>query len=123
MLAVLSLGLAACADPPGHPAGLLAAPRDATAVYVLQKTVKGKPSFGATQRLVEGSTWLDFGRVAEGTVYKPRDSVLSVERINVSEAYVVVHDGNWVGFYLPVEKTFVPITRAVPFEIARKEGP
>jgi len=63
---------------------------------------------------------MEMGTVAEGTVYEPRDTVMTVEATNVSEAYIVVRDGLWVGFWLPVEKGFVAVEHAVPIQLQRE---
>ena len=44
------------------------------------------------------------GRVAQGLVLKPTQTVLTVEGAHMHEAYAVHRDGQLVGFYLPVER-------------------
>jgi hypothetical protein len=113
---LFGLGLTAC-DLAMQPSQLLSnAPVDLPN-RTLQTTVEGKPPLGWTRKLAAGSHWVEIGRIAEGTVYKPRDIVLTAEARNVSEAYLVVRDRRWVGFWLPVEKAFVPTENAVPIEL------
>ena len=83
----------------------------------LQSTVEDNPPQGRTRKLAAGSHWFEIGRIAEGTVYKPLYTVLTAEARNVSEAYLVVRDRHWVGFWLPVEKAFVPTENAVPIDL------
>ena len=64
---------------------------------------------------------MEFGTIAEGTVYKPRGTVMTVEVINISEAYIVVRNRSWVGFWLPVEKEFVPLEKVAPVALQREE--
>jgi len=65
---------------------------------------------GYTRALRRGSRWQSVGRLPQGEVYKPIDSVLTVEGANVHEAYIVVEGKRLVGFYLPVENAFTPIS-------------
>jgi hypothetical protein len=57
-----------------------------------------------------GSRWHLTGRVSAGDVYASADSVFSVEGAQIHEAYLVVSRGNLVGFYLPVEKSYSPLS-------------
>lgn len=43
-------------------------------------------STGYRRTLRQGTVWMAAGRIAEGEVYKPRDTVFSVEGTNVHEA-------------------------------------
>jgi hypothetical protein len=61
----------------------------------------------SSRALPKGSGWLQVGSIAQGDVYRPRETVFSVEAINVHEAYLVLSGGKLVGYYLPVERTYV----------------
>ena len=63
--------------------------------------------YGRTLR--QGSRWGLVGGIAQGDVYRAEDGILTVEGANVHEAYLVVAGDRLVGFYLPVEKAFVPL--------------
>jgi hypothetical protein len=65
---------------------------------------------GYVRTLRSGSRWTLVGGIAQGLVYRPDGSVLTVEGANVHEAYLVVSGTELVGFYLPVEKAFVALT-------------
>jgi hypothetical protein len=67
-------------------------------------------STGYTTRIKPNTTWSLVGSLPQGEVYKSRDQVLTVEGADVAEAYLVVDDDKLVGFYLPVEHTFSPIS-------------
>lgn len=69
---------------------------------------------GYERRLAAGTVLVDFGRVPQGQVFKPLNTVLTVEGAHSHEAYPVVHQNSVVGFYLPVEKAFSPLSRPVP---------
>jgi hypothetical protein len=63
-----------------------------------------------------GTRWRLIGRVREGDVFRPIDTVFAVEGRNVHEAYLVLHDGKLVGFYLVGEARFAPMDTPIPFD-------
>ncbi len=65
---------------------------------------------GYSRTLRRGSRWIPVGTLAEGRVYKPQDGVFTVEGANVHEAYLVIDQTRLVGFFLSVERAFVPLT-------------
>ncbi|OIR15141.1 hypothetical protein GALL_42600 [mine drainage metagenome] len=69
---------------------------------------------GFTTTLKRGTTWRIVGRIPAGDVYETRDQVVTVEASNIHEARPVINNGAVVGFYLPVERTFVRASEAVP---------
>jgi hypothetical protein len=89
--------------------------------YTVETTVTGRPPHGDFRSVRAGSRWVEFGSIAEGTVYKPLGTVMTVEGINISEAYIVVRGRSWVGFWLPVEKGFVPLEKVAPVALRREE--
>jgi len=72
---------------------------------------------GYTRTLLKDTRWDLIGTIPEGEVYKPKDQVLTVECSHVHEAYLVVSGGALIGFYLPVEKGFAPITPTIKLPI------
>jgi hypothetical protein len=85
--------------------------------FVLSRDVRCYVGTGYGRTLRAGTHWNLFGRLRRGAVYRSPDEVLTVEGYDVHEAYLVVRDGVLVGFYLPVEKTFTPISKAVTLAI------
>jgi hypothetical protein len=78
--------------------------------FVLGKEASADLGTSFNTILKQNTKWQFVGVIPEGDVYKTRDQVLTVEASNIHEAYIVVSSGNLVGFYLPVEKTFAPIS-------------
>lgn len=70
-------------------------------------------STGYTTVLKAHTNWHVVGHVEQGMIYKTRDQVVTVEGSHIHEAYLVVKDGHLVGFYLPVEQTFSPLSEKV----------
>ena len=74
--------------------------------------IHGAPC-GYSRSLRKGTKWEPIGRVAEGIVYRSRDQTLTVECSNIFEAYLVVAGERLIGFYLPVEKAFSPLSEQI----------
>lgn len=70
--------------------------------------------------LSAGSALLEVGSVGAGQVFKPMNTVFTVEGKHMHEAYLVLRNEKVVGFYLPVEKAFSPLSESVVLPI--KEG-
>jgi hypothetical protein len=65
---------------------------------------------GYSRVLKKGSRWTCVGAIPEGDVYKTKDQILTIEGSNIHEAFIVVKSKNLIGFYLPVERTFSPLS-------------
>lgn len=64
---------------------------------------------GYQRILKQGSRWTHIGRIAQGEVYQPFNSVLTIEGAHIHEAYLVVEQGAVSGFFLPAEGSFSPL--------------
>ena len=76
---------------------------------------------GFPTTLKAGSRWSRVGAIDRGAVFFTEDQIVKVEASNIHEARIVVSEGRLVGFYLPVEKTFAPISS--PIELDRSVFP
>lgn len=78
-----------------------------------------KVSYGTcySRKLKSGTKWDYVGEVEHGDVFKTNDQILTVEGSNIFEAYIVVSEENIVGFYLPVEKSYTPVTSPQKLQI------
>ncbi len=61
---------------------------------------------GYKRDLATGSHWRRTGSVPQGDVYRPVDTVFTIEGQQVHEAYLVVSGQSLVGFYLPAEARY-----------------
>ena len=77
---------------------------------------------GYHRTLRSGTHWRLYGTIAPGAVYRSSEQTLTVEGFNINEAFPVVKDDALVGFYLPVEKTFTPVTSPVPLQKTEIQG-
>jgi hypothetical protein len=69
---------------------------------------------GYTRTLAAGSNWQRVGTVPQGVVYRPVGTIFTIEGRQVHEAYLVIADQRLVGFYLPGEQAYSPLSTAVP---------
>lgn len=75
---------------------------------------------GGFQRTIRGgTTWSLVGACAQGAVYKSQDQTLTVEASHVHEAYLTVNQGLLMGFYLPVERSFVALGSPATLPLAK----
>jgi hypothetical protein len=110
--------MSACADIRGESVKLSPLV-DATtpASITFARNVDIQLSTGYNRTLRQGTVWVAAGSIAQGEVYKPRDTVFSVEGTNVHDAYLVLSDGKLVGYYLPVERSYIAQPKPVDIPI------
>jgi hypothetical protein len=92
-------------------------PVTATTEARLRGNVEIKLSPPYKRTLADGSRWRLVGKVPQGNVYKPLDAPFSIEGRQVHEAYLVIAAGSLVGFYLPAEGGYSPLSGAIPINI------
>ncbi len=87
-----------------------------TLVLADEVSLTETPCFSRSLR--KNTRWDQGGAIAEGDVFRSQDQVLTLECSNIHEAYLVIADDKLVGFFLPVERGFVPYSPAmrVPIE-------
>lgn len=117
-LCVVFVWLSGCATVTQLPAQLAALPTgESSAPRTLGQTLVINLDTGYQRTLKAQSRWRPIGNLAQGAVFKPVDDVLTTEGDHIHEAYLVMHDGALVGFYLPAKATFSPLkqTMVLPF--------
>jgi len=88
---------------------------------VITHDVTVLPASGYPRTLKAGSTWKYIGRTPQGAVFQIKDDVFTIEGRNRHEAYCVISDDHQLmGFFLPVEQAFVPLSSPEPLPIYRK---
>lgn len=111
------LWLAALACVPGcasevvrQPAELFGADASPSKHYVVARAVSIRLDSGYQRTIEAGTEFIEIGTARQGVVLKPMHAVLTVEGAHMHEAYPVVQNARIVGFYLPVEKAFSPLS-------------
>jgi hypothetical protein len=72
---------------------------------------------GFPTKLRRGTRWQVAGHIPQGDVYRTSDQIVTVEASNIYEAMIVIHGDKLVGFYLPVEHSFVAAADPVAMPI------
>ncbi len=88
--------------------------------YILKQSVIVQAPNARPSTLKADTTWLEVGSIEQGTVYRSKDQNVIVNSFNVHEGYIVLNGSKVVGYYLPVEKTFVE-SQAVFIELVATE--
>ena len=121
-IALLSLALAGCAFDIARvdqkPATFTPANDGRSLLLLKEVTASFGTGFPTTLRA--NTTWRHMGATDKGEVYSTQDQIVKVEASNIYEAYIVVSGHVLAGFYLPVEKTFVPLDPSIPLQIENK---
>jgi len=81
--------------------------------FVLLHEVKATLGTSYPTRLKAGTRWRQVGNTEHGAVFGTQDQIVTVEDSNIHEARLVGSDDFIKGFYLPVEKTFVPVKHPI----------
>jgi len=122
-LVMALLAITACAPTiPTAPSTItLAQPTTTTHRIQLQSEVPLKLDTGYTRTLASKSVWSRIGRVPQGDVYRPVGTIFTIEGRQVHEAYLVIQDKRLLGFYLPGEQNYSPLSTAVPMTFGEIE--
>ncbi len=83
-------------------------------VVQLRQEATATLATGYPRTLKAGSQWRLAGSVAQGQVYRPVNTVFTIEGRHVHEAYLVVSSGKLLGFYLPGEAQYAALETPVP---------
>jgi hypothetical protein len=86
--------------------------------WKLSEDVEISLDTGYKRKLKAGTRWECIGKIENGDVYQTKDQILTVEGSNIYEACIVVSEGRLVGFYLPANQTFSPLSskKSLPIE-------
>jgi hypothetical protein len=92
------------------------APGGGSGSFQLAKEVRAGLGTGFPTVLRADTTWKQVGTTEFGEVFATKDQIVKVEASNIHEAEIVLSERSLVGFYLPVEKTFAPLSHPVLLE-------
>ena len=82
-------------------------------VLIVRQPVTVVLSTGYTRLIKPGSKWQHVGTTTQGEVLRPVGDTFMVYGRHMHEAYLVVSAGYLIGFYLPVEGAFSPLSKHV----------
>ena len=113
--------LAGCASEVKRvPVELVSAAPEAGRRLATTAAVEILPDSGYRRTIAAATEFLVVGRVPQGLVLKPTQTVLTLEGAHIHEAYAVVRDGQFVGFYLPVERAYAAVAKPVPMNVQER---
>ena len=87
--------------------------------FELKDEVKIKLGTGYSRQLNKGTRWHYVSSISYGDIFKTNDQILTIEGSNIFEAFIVVSGENLVGFYIPVEQTYSPLSKPKLLAIIR----
>lgn len=90
---------------------------DSTGVYTFTKEVTVTPALAYSRTIAAGSKWRLIGRIPAGEVYRPMSGIFTVESAQVHESGIVVWQGRLTGFYMLVERAFVPLDPPIAVQL------
>ena len=96
--------------------------RSGQAVFTLNASAVAKASNASKIQLRSGTRWTQAGSIARGDVFKSRDQTIALVAFNTHEAWLVLDGTQLIGFYLPVERSFVaaePLTLSFTMEASQ----
>lgn len=115
---VLSTALVGCAASVAtRPSAFHPTAQSAQSAIVIRVPVELRLSTGYSVSLFPGTRWRLVGRIAEGDVYRPVDSVFTIEGRQVHEAYLVLSGSMLQGFFLPGESNYSPLSTPVKLNL------
>jgi hypothetical protein len=110
VLAFISLLLCGCAaEVVRQPAALQPPPAESRATIEITRLTTIVLPTGYERSLLTGSRWQRVGSIPQGQVFRPLDTVFTIEGANTHEAFLVIQDARLVGFYLPGERAYAPL--------------
>jgi hypothetical protein len=83
-------------------------------VRTLKREARFKLKTGYSRVLAAGSRWKRAGSIAQGSVFRPVDTVFSIEGRQVHEAWLVIRQDELVGFYIPAEGNYSAVDPQLP---------
>jgi hypothetical protein len=89
--------------------------------HVTTKVVSFVLDSGYERTINVNTEFVVVGRISQGLVLRPTQTVLTVEGAHMHEAYAVLNNSQLVGFYLPVERAFSALPLAVPFSLTERK--
>lgn len=113
--------LAACASEVKRvPVELVSVVPEAGRRLATTEAIEIVPESGYRRTIAVATEFVVVGRVPQGLVLKPTQTVLTLEGAHMHEAYAVLRDGQFVGFYLPVERAYSAVPKPVPMNVQEK---
>jgi hypothetical protein len=119
-LAVAALAAGCASEVRRQPVELAAAGAEGGRRLSTTAHVDARPESGYARSIKADTEFVAVGRIPQGLVLRPTQTVLTIEGAHMHEAYAVYHEGKLVGFYLPVERAYSALPLPVPMPLQEK---
>jgi hypothetical protein len=73
---------------------------------------------GYERTLAKGSRWKIVGTIVEGTVYQPVGADFTIQGRDPVSAFLVISNGQLIGFFVPIEEGFSPLNKKISIAFA-----
>ena len=80
--------------------------------YVVSAPAEIRLDSGYERAISQGTEFVEVGSIPQGRILKPTQTTFTIEGAHMHEAYPVVQNQRLVGFYLPVERAFSPLSHS-----------
>ncbi|MCU7929592.1 MAG: hypothetical protein KZQ90_02250 [Candidatus Thiodiazotropha sp. (ex Codakia rugifera)] len=121
-IVVYALLLTACASEVfREPAVLNISERSHARNFVVVEMINIKLDSGYERKIDMGTSFTVYGTLPQGLALKPTKTVFTIEGAHMHEAFPVIGDDKIVGFYLPVERAFSPLSNHVKAKIKERK--
>ena len=115
------LALIACAsDVVRSPVELSALPAPQKR-YVALQPASIRLDSGYERSISAGTEFVEIGRIPQGSILRPTNTTFTIEGAHMHEAYPVLSNQRIVGFYLPVERAFSPLSQTTSLFIDERK--
>ncbi|MEN4921340.1 hypothetical protein ABE485_21910 [Achromobacter spanius] len=94
---------------------------DRASVIQLSRMVSVRLPNDSAATLPAASQWERVGALPQGDVYRSLSGLFTVQTRRQGEAYLVASSGKLVGFYLPGESAYMPLTRPVSLPVEMRQ--
>lgn len=122
MLASCVVALAGCMSVSTQKIGMIpVAAADPVYTIQLSRMVIASLPNESSVTLRSGSQWRRVGALPQGDVYRAQDGLFTIQTRRQGEAYLVASSGRLLGFYLPGESAYLPLTRPVTLPVEMRQ--
>lgn len=117
-----ALALGACMSVSTQKVSLVpVASADRVSVIQLSRMVSAKLPNESVATLPAASQWQRVGALPQGDVYRSLGGLFTIQTRRQGEAYIVASSGKLVGFYLPGESAYMPLSRPVALPVEMRQ--
>lgn len=117
-----AMAVAGCMSVSTQKVGMVpVAPADPVYTIQLSRLVIAALPNDSSVTLPSASQWRRVGALPQGDVYRSMNGLFTIQTRRQGEAYLVASSGKLLGFYLPGESAFMPLSRPVTLPVEMRQ--